>query len=279
MPGTCNHCQAALPEEHGRFCPSCGSALTVVPRANPALRGALLDCYLTRATSTELTAWLQELGQDPRGKLEEKIERVRQCTKYLTMPAEDFPDQTIFYLRAYSAGHLADICADLGLADDGPKNTLFRRIYRHVGVAEGWLPQQPAVDLQTVLDFTKWYPLLPPLQSERDAYVDFEDEMIEVFGEDLVHAQYPIAHGNTLKIDFHIGQPRGPGIGVEFKMPRTNGDVQRAIGQLDQYLTAYPDGNLVMVLVEDGLSAAVRIPFEEALRKRNITTVIKSRAT
>jgi hypothetical protein len=278
MSGTCNNCQAALPEEHGRFCPSCGFALAAVPRANPALRTALLDCYLTRATSTELTAWLQQLGQDPRGKLEEKIERVRQNTKYLTMPAEDFPEQTAFYLGAYNAGHLADICADLGLPDDGPKNTLFRRIYRHVGILEGWLPQQPTVDLHTVLAFTRWYPLRPPLQSERDAYVDFEDEMIEVFGEDLVHPQYTVAHGNALKIDFHIGQPRGAGVGVEFKMPRSNSDIQKAMGQLDQYLTAYPDGNLIMVLIDDGLPAAMRIPFEDTLRKRGVTTVVKSRA-
>jgi hypothetical protein len=202
---------------------------------------------------------------------------VRQHTKYLTMPAEEFPEQTIFYLRAYSAGHLADICADLGLPDDGTKNRLFRRILRLVGVTEGWLPLQPTVELQTVLTFTRWYPLLAPLQTERDAYPDFEDEMIEVFGEDRVHRQHIVAHGNGLRIDFHIGQPHGRGVGVEFKMPKSNADLQRAVGQLDQYQTAYPDGNLIMVLIDDGLPAAMRIPFEEVLRKRGISTVVKSR--
>ncbi len=251
------------------------------PIADQEMRTRLLECYLDFSTSKELSEWLQNLEQDPRGSVEEKKARIREHTKYLSMSPETFPGQTINYLSQYSADFLADICQALGLDDRGGKNDLFRRIYREVGYREGWLShvarEAPVITKETVLPFIHWYPILKNYDYEKDYYEDFHSEMLEVFGEANIHEQLPIAHGSTLKIDFHIGHPQQGGVGVEFKMPTSNSEIQRALGQMDQYLTRY-GSELVIVLIPDFLQKAQETLFLDELTRKGITTVMKTKA-
>lgn len=241
-------------------------------------RKALLECYLSLATSPELSRWLEDIGQDSKGSVEDKRQRIRQHTQYLSMPRETFPRQTLSYLSPYAADHLAEICEALGLEIDGTKDDLFRRIYREVGYREGWLQRVSATvesfDKQLVLPFVTWYPVRTKGEYESDYYESFDGEMVEVFGEECVHPEYPVAHGSTLKIDFHIGRPQQPGVGVEFKRPANNSELQRALGQMDQYLAAY-GRNLIVVLVPDDLNKAQETLFVDALRGKGIAAVVK----
>ena len=304
----CISCGHKLPES-ARFCQSCGAAtstqqsLTAVqdghedssqedvrsmppisvlkPTANSEFRQKLLDCYLNVSTSKELSEWLRDLGQDPSGTAEEKIAKIRQHTKYLSMPAETFPCQTINYLRQLSSGDgLFLIAESLGLNCEGPKDMLFRRIYREVGFQEGWLPRVvnggTAFTKEAVLPFVQWYPILKNREYEKDYYEDFHTEMAEVFGKEKVHDQYPIAHGKTLKIDFHIGPPLQSGVGIEFKMPSSQSDIQRAFGQLDEYLTSYGQ-NLVVVLLPNFMSETEVGMFTNTLRGKGVETIVKSK--
>ena len=228
--------------------------MTAQPDAGPdvSFRKTLLECYLSLATSPELSRWLEDIGQDSKGSVDDKRQRVREHTQYLSMPRETFPQQTLSYLSLYTADRLAAICEALDLQSDGTKDDLFRRIYREVGYREGWLERLPAVvesfDKQLVLPFVTWYPVRKKGGYESDYYESFDGEMIELFGEACVHPEYPVAHGGTLKIDFHIGRPQQPGVGVEFKKPANNSELQRALGQMDQYLAAY-GLNLIVVLI------------------------------
>lgn len=242
------------------------------------LRKTLLESYLSLATSPELSRWLEDIGQDPKGSVDDKRQRIRQHTKYLSMSREGFPQQTLNYLAPYTADHLAEICEALGLETDGTKDDLFRRIHREVGYREGWLEHVPIAvetfDKEVVLPFVRWYPLRTKGEYESDCYGSFDGEMMEVFGEERVHPEYPVAHGSTLKIDFHIGRPQQPGVGVEFKRPANNSELQRALGQMDQYVVAYGP-NLIVVLIPDALSKAQETLFVDALGKKGITTVVK----
>ena len=98
--------------------------------------------------------------------------------------------------------------------------------------------------------------------------------MDEAFGEDNVHEQLAIAFGNTLRIDFHIGPPQGDGVSVEFKMPLNNSELQRALGQLDQYKNRYGE-RLLMVLVPDFLDRAQQALFIDCARGKGIGVVLK----
>ena len=283
------------------FCLSCGSKLAgptprcpicssfyvfttsdVTPTRNPELREKLLQFYLNSATSQELSEWLQNIGQDPKGTAEEKRARVRQHTKYLSMAPETFPLQTIRYFSSYQGDHLYELCQDLGLDVDGSKNTLFRRTYREVGCREGWLrtvaKAAPIISKQTVLPFVQWYPILKNYKYEKDYYKDFYEEASEVFGLHNVHDQLAIAYGNTLKIDFHIGHPQQGGVGIEFKMPTNNSELQRALGQMDQYISRY-QGELIIVIIPDFLSPAQVELFLGELGRKNITVVMKTKVS
>lgn len=194
------------------------------------------------------------------------------------MPPETFPEQTLNYLRPLNRTDiLSDICIALGLDCNGSKSVLFRRIFREVGYREGWLTSiktASAIDKQTVLQFVRWYPILTWPDYEKEYYVDFFDEMVETFGEDNVHGEVPIAHGSTLKIDFHIGHPQNGGVGVEFKLPANNNEIQRALGQMDQYLTRY-GSNLIVVLIPHRLKSTEAVLFRETLDRKGIETVMK----
>ena len=304
----CLSCAHKLPKS-ARFCQSCGAAastqqsLTAVqdghddssqegvrsipplselkPTANLEFRQKLLDCYFDVSTSKELSEWLRDLGQDPSGTAEEKIVKIRQQTKYLSMPAETFPDQTIQYLRWLSSGDgLFLIAESLGLNCEGSKDVLFRKIYREVGFQEGWLPRvtnrAAALTKETVLPFVQWYPILKNREYEKDYYEDFYTEMAQVFGKDKVHEQYAIAHGKTLKVDFHIGHPQQGGVGIEFKMPNSQGDIQRAQGQLEDYQMRY-GRNLIVVLLPNFMTETEVGMFTDTVRGKGVTTVVKTK--
>lgn len=246
--------------------------------ADFALRETLLRCFLDFTTSQGLSAWLRDLGQDPSGTVDEKISRVRAHTQYLAMPPADFPLQTLRYLDPLGAEQLGEISGELGLSVDGVKDDLYRRIYREVGFREGWLRRvDGSADLSrdTILPFVQWYPIRKRRNYERDYADEFDKEMLDIFGDGFVHPEYPVAHGSTLKIDFHLGRPQAPGVGVEFKRPVNNSELQRALGQMDQYAAAYGQ-SLVVVVMPDDLTKAQETLFVEALSTKGIEVVVKN---
>lgn len=220
-----------------------------------------------------------QLGQDPKGTVEEKCARVRENTKYLSISPETFPQQTLSYLSVYSSDHLSGICEALGIDPEGGKDLKWRRIMREVGFREGWLPRlgsltESSFNLQLVRPFVEWHLIAKRGSYEKDFYPVFFGDMEEVFGHEYVCAQHPIAFGTTLKIDFHIGHPQRGGVGIEFKMPANNSELQRALGQMDQYQAQYKD-QLLVVLYPDFLDQSQATLFVEKLTEKNIAVIIK----
>ncbi|TLY21947.1 MAG: hypothetical protein E6K66_08535 [Nitrospirae bacterium] len=60
-------------------------------------------------------------------------------------------------------------------------------------------------------------------------------------------------------------------------MPASQGDLHRASGQLDDYLTRY-GRNLIVVLFTNFMSQTEIAMFLETLKTKGIETVIKSKA-
>lgn len=249
----------------------------LIPRKDPALRGQLLEFFLCKASGEQLSGWLQDLGVDDRGVLDEKRARVQKNTKYLDTPLMEFPDQTMVYLDFLSAEALADLCETLCLEAFGNKGTRYRRVMREIGYREGWLPRPSVLTaalftLDRVVPFVRWHRILKNGASERSFYPAFEEDMVEVFGEDYVHPQLTIRSG--LKIDFHLGHPQGNGVGVEFKMPSTVSEIHRATGQIQQYRSFYGD-QLLVVLLPDKLDKAKEILFMDQMRAQGVRVLVK----
>jgi hypothetical protein len=251
--------------------------VSLVP--DQAFREQLFTFFLDSESRQDLSGWLEDIGQDSKGTTDEKVNRLKEHSGYTRTPTEQFPIETISHLDSLPANELADLCESLRLDSNGPKTTLVRRLYREVGYREGWLlpKQQEAqtITKETVLPFVQWYPLVKTGQYEKDYYRDFYDEMSEVFGPLNVHEQFAIAYGNILKIDFHIGHPQQGGVGIEFKMPTSNGEIQRALGQLDQYVSRYGK-ELIIVLLPDFINNAQLQLFLDELKRKDIAAVVKT---
>lgn len=244
---------------------------------DPVLRERLFSFFLETLTGEGLRSWLKDIRQDPRGSVAERRASIREHTQYLTMPPSEFPAQTETYLRPCSSGNLADLCEDLAVSNEGTKDALYRRIMREVHYCEGWLPRithgSPNPTAALVMSFLAWFPITKGGEYEKNYYPVIHDELSEVFG-NVVYDQQPIAHGSILKIDFHVGDPQGSGVGIEVKMPTRNSEVQRALGQIDQYQRRYGNELIMFVLLDflkpDGLHL-----FQEELKRKGVRAVFR----
>jgi hypothetical protein len=234
------------------FCPSCGvpaslgsvsclhCSATLPPEArtlgnDPAVREILYTFLVDMLTSSGLSEWLRDLGADSRGTLDEKRARLRQHTKFFTNPTNQILSQVVHELRRGEIGWSVDLCEKFGLSIEGSKPTVVRRIHRYVSSTEGqvpWItPGRTPPTVRDVFPAIAWYPIYTNKKLEGDHYDEFADTMTDIFGGAHVHTQMAVAHGTTLKIDFHIGDVgHEGGVGVEFKMPRNMSDVQKGVG-------------------------------------------------
>ena len=57
-------------------------------------------------------------------------------------------------------------------------------------------------------------------------------------------------------------------------MPTNNSDLQRALGQMDQYQDRYGE-NLLVVLISDSLDRAQQTLFVDRLAERKIPVIVK----
>jgi hypothetical protein len=206
----CTNCDATLPLK-ARFCPSCGAGVRTweqlaadeeIGRTSPALheyrelRARLIECYLNFSISKELSEWLQNLGLPSTGTTQEKLIRLRRHAGSLVLPAESFPRQTIFYLNKYDEDILAEICQELGIDGAGPKDILLSRIYREVGLREGWL--LPLSEDARLIITETFLPILKSFNPEKEFYRDCWDELAGVLGEDNVQPHVPQAYGSAM---------------------------------------------------------------------------------
>lgn len=279
----CLQCGATCLEPKAS-CPKCqlfyvynNTNANLVP--DQAFREQLFTFFVSSNSSEDLSNWLEDIGHNSKGTRDDKVNRLKEHSAYPRTPIEQFPFKTILHLDSLSQNNLTELCAALQVNTDGSNTALVRRLYREVGYREGWLPRKPqeasAITKETILPFVQWHPVMKNRQYEKDYYRDFYEDMSEHFGPLNVHEQLSIAHGNTLKIDFHIGHPQQGGVGIEFKMPTGNAEIQRALGQLDQYVSRYGK-ELIIVVLPDFLKDAQLQLFLDELGRKSITVVVKT---
>lgn len=217
----CTSCDATLPLK-ARYCPSCGVKVktweemmseelvsrshecadehggqTSMPSEDKGeLRARLIDCYVNFSISKELSEWLQDLGLPSNGTTQEKLTRLRQHAGSLVLPAETYPRQTIFYLNKYDESILSEICQELGIDGTGSKGVLLPRIYREVGIREGWL-HPLSEDARRIITET-FFPILKSFDHRKDYYLDLWGELSDVLGEDNVYVHVPQAYGSAV---------------------------------------------------------------------------------
>jgi hypothetical protein len=240
------------------------------------LRQKLLEFLLNDMTSAGLSEWLRDLGLDSRGSVDEKKRRITEHGPFVRLPPSEMIREAMFELRETSSEMLSTLCADFGLPRLGTKQSLLRRLHRHISEREELLPRRSPkapLTLDAVLPFVEWYPIYQQRDYEKEHYADFKHVMVDIFGEDAVLEQEAVAHGSSLKIDFHIGDSAG-GVGVEFKMPANNSDIQKALGQVGQYQSRY-GASLIVVIFPHLIDKKHELQFVRELSQRSVTHVTK----
>jgi hypothetical protein len=247
------------------------------------LRLKLFFFFVEKYTDQELSNWLRNIGKDNKGTEEEKRARLRHNPTYPATPIKKFPKATMGHLNVLSLEYLADLCKVLGIDSEGTRDMCYRRIMRGIGYREGWLSRLESISdstftLRTVQPYVEWYPIIERGSNEKDFYLAFAEEMKEIFGAEFVHEQYPIAYGSTFKVDFHLGHRGREGVGVEFKMLANNSEIQRALGQLDQYKEQYKENLLVVLFpysLDKGNKAQAIDYFRKMVSAKGIAVVVK----
>ncbi len=208
----CFACDAALPLK-ARFCPSCGvkqktweELMADMPAPwspihseehqrgssedNGELREKLIDCYLKFSISKELSGWLEDLRLPSGGTMQEKLTRLRCHAGAFVVDAESLHRQTIYYLHNYDVEILTEICQELRIDGTGPKEVLLTRIYREVGLREGWL-QPLSEDARRIITET-FIPILQGFDPDKDYFLDFSSQLSDLL------IEVPKAYGNAI---------------------------------------------------------------------------------
>jgi hypothetical protein len=69
-----------------------------------------------------------------------------------------------------------------------------------------------------------------------------------------------------------VGDPQGDGVGIEVKMPKNNADIQRMLGQLDQYERRYGE-NLLLFVLQDLLKPELVHFAQDTLKSKRVRSV------
>lgn len=156
----------------------------------------LVDCFVNVSIASELAGWLQELGLSPNGTIAQLSERLHRHAASLVLPAETAPRQTIFYLTQYSPDILGEICQELGIPSEGSREMLIKRIYREVGIREGWL--RPSPDEIRHLFQDALFPMLRHFGILTAYPADSPGDLFTRFGEEHGCSCAPLAYGSAL---------------------------------------------------------------------------------
>lgn len=111
------------------------------------------------------------------------------------LSAETAPRQTIFYLTQYDSDILSEICQELSLPVEGSREALFKRIYRGVGIREGWL--RPSPDELCRLFQDALFAVLRHFGGLTAYPVDSSKHLFTRFGEEHGYPYAPLAYGRA----------------------------------------------------------------------------------
>ncbi|MBU6435438.1 MAG: hypothetical protein KJS98_19180, partial [Nitrospirae bacterium] len=128
-----------------------------------------------------------------------------------------------YYLNRYDEDILSEICQELGIDGTGPKDVLLTRIYREVGLREGWL--QPLSEDARLIITETFFPILRSFDRRKDYYLDLWDELSDVLGKDPMRLHVPPAYGSAI-IAVLI-----PGFFQEAQMTLLQNELEERIGK------------------------------------------------
>jgi hypothetical protein len=244
-----------------------------------ALRSTLLEFFIDCSSASELSQWLQSIGQSIDGTSDQKRARLRQATKFVDLEASKVPRSALSFLLRYGDEQLSYLCEILTLSTAGNPEEKVRRVMRHIGTVERWLPAAAAVEERPLLQahvrpFIEFHIVSKDAKTDDEFSMPLIAELIEIFGAERVLDHRSVGTTTREIITVHIGDSLTAGVGVLVQRPATPAEVRSVMRKVKLFKTIYQD-NFVLVLLPEKLDQLVRRMAISGLLAENVAVILK----
>ena len=247
--------------------------------SNRALRATLLEFFIDCSSMSELGKWLESIGQSPEGTSAERRTRLRKATKFVDQDAAKLPRSAMSYLTRYGDEQLTYLCEILQLSTEGQPDAKVRRIMRHIGTLERWLPPKTVLEERPltrahVRPFVEYHLVSKDARTDDEFSMPLISELVEVYGQSLVHENRVV--GSTVKevITVHVGETIAIGVGVLVARPATSAELRNMLRKVKVFKAIYKD-DLIVMLLPDKLDTLDRRMAMSGLLAEDVAVVVK----
>lgn len=247
--------------------------------SNRAVRATLLQFFIDCSSASELSKWLESIGESAQGSSAELRTRLRGATKFVEQDAAKLPRTAMSFLMRYGDEQLTYLCEILSLKTDGTLDDKVRRIMRHIGTTERWLPPSTMLEERPlkrahVRPFVEFHLVSKDARSDDEFSMPLITELIEVFGPKMVHENRMV--GSTVKeiITAHVGETIATGVGVLVQRPGTGAELRNLLRKVKVFKGIYKE-DLIVMLLPDKLDTLDRRMAMSGLLAEDVAVVVK----
>lgn len=247
--------------------------------SNRALRSTLLEFFIDCSSASELGKWLESIGESVDGTSAERRTRLRKATKFVDQDSAKLPRSAMGFLTRYGDEQLTYLCEILGQSTEGQPDAKVRRIMRHIGTLERWLPPKTTLEERPltrahVRPFVEFHLVSKDARADDDFSMPLIAELIEVFGAKMVHENRSV--GTTVKeiITVHVGETIAVGVGVLVARPGTGADLRNLLRKVKVFKAIY-NQDMIVMLLPDKLDTLDRRMAMSGLLAEDVAVVVK----
>lgn len=248
-------------------------------QGNRALRSTLLEFFIDCSSASELSAWLTSIGQSAEGTSVEKRARLRGATKFVDLEAAKLPRSSLSFLLRYGDEQLSYLCEILGLPLAGTPDEKVRRVMRHIGTTERWLPSAASLEGQpltrnNVRPFIEYHVVSKDAKTDDEFSMPLIAELIDIFGAARIQDHKTVGTTTREIITAHVGGAEAPGVGVLVQRPGSPAELRSTLRKAKVFKSIYQD-NFVLMLLPEKLDTLDRRMAMSGLLADNIAVVLK----
>ncbi len=247
--------------------------------SNRALRATLLEFFIDCSSMSELGKWLESIGESPEGTSAERRTRLRKATKFVDQDSAKLPRSAMSFLTRYGDEQLTYLCEILQLSTEGHPDAKVRRVMRHIGTQERWLPPRAVLDERPltrshVRPFVEFHLVSKDARTDDEFAMPLIAEFIEVYGQKMVLENRLVGTQFKEIITAHVGETIATGVGVLVTRPGTGPELRNMLRKVKVFKAIYKEDMIVMLL-PDKLDTLDRRMAMSGLLAEDVAVVVK----
>ena len=246
---------------------------------NLRVRNTLLEFFIDCCSTSELSRWLTSLGQSTLGSSQEKRSRLRRATTFLSMESARLPRTVLSFLLNYGDEQLNALCESLQLAAEGPPDVKVRRVLRHIGHMERWLPMkfklsERPLTLAHIRPFLDFHLVAKAGKEDQEFMAPLATELQEIFGPDEVGVRRVRVAGRRDLVKIRVGREPAPAVRIQLERPQSVTDLDESLARARSLQAAYPE-RCCLVVFTDRMDLASREHADRTLAREPLVALMK----